>query len=178
MAKTLWSQCRDQGLILGHRTRSYMPQLRCGTVKKRYIYKVSSWTMTGMTFPPLPHICLCVLVAHFSPPGSSVHGVLQSRILEWVAVPFSRGSSQPGIEPWSPALEADSLVSEPTVKPNIISGHLPNPVSFTFIFSAGSDFSPLTPSYSLLHQPLLPSYYIYCNHFAHFSHSMSPILPD
>ena len=28
-------------------------------------------------------------------PGSSVHGVLQARIPEWVAVPFSRGSSQP-----------------------------------------------------------------------------------
>ena len=30
-----------------------------------------------------------------SPPGSSVHGILQARILEWVAIPFSRGSSQP-----------------------------------------------------------------------------------
>ena len=31
----------------------------------------------------------------YSPPGSSVHGILQARILEWVAFPFSRGSSQP-----------------------------------------------------------------------------------
>ena len=30
-----------------------------------------------------------------SPPGSSVHGILLARILEWVATPFSRGSSQP-----------------------------------------------------------------------------------
>ena len=30
-----------------------------------------------------------------SPPGSSVHGILQVRILEWVAIPSSRGSSQP-----------------------------------------------------------------------------------
>ena len=30
-----------------------------------------------------------------SPPGSSVHGILQARILEWVAIPSSRGSSQP-----------------------------------------------------------------------------------
>ena len=29
-----------------------------------------------------------------SPPGSSVHGILQARMLEWVAIPFSRGSSQ------------------------------------------------------------------------------------
>ena len=30
-----------------------------------------------------------------SPPGSSVHGILQARILEWVGFPFSGGSSQP-----------------------------------------------------------------------------------
>ena len=30
-----------------------------------------------------------------SPPGSSVNGILQARILEWVAIPFSRGSSRP-----------------------------------------------------------------------------------
>ena len=30
-----------------------------------------------------------------SPPGSFVHGVLQTELLEWVAVPFSRGSSRP-----------------------------------------------------------------------------------
>ena len=29
----------------------------------------------------------------YKPPGSFVHGILQSRILEWVALPFSRGSS-------------------------------------------------------------------------------------
>ena len=30
-----------------------------------------------------------------SPPGSSVHGILQARILKWVAISYSRGSSQP-----------------------------------------------------------------------------------
>ena len=30
-----------------------------------------------------------------SPPGPSVHGILQARILEWVAISFSRGSSRP-----------------------------------------------------------------------------------
>ena len=30
-----------------------------------------------------------------SPPGSAVHGILQAGILEWVAIPFSRGSSWP-----------------------------------------------------------------------------------
>ena len=31
----------------------------------------------------------------YSPPGSPVHGILQARIVEWVAIPFSRGSSRP-----------------------------------------------------------------------------------
>ena len=34
-----------------------------------------------------------------SPPGSSVHGTLQAEILEWVAMPSSRGSSDPGVNP-------------------------------------------------------------------------------
>ena len=55
-----------------------------------------------------------------SPPGSSVHGILQARILEWVAISFSRESGDlpdPGMEPGSPALQADSLPSEPPGKP-------------------------------------------------------------
>ena len=39
-----------------------------------------------------------------SPPGSSVHGISQARMLDWVTISFSRGSSYPGIEPASPAL--------------------------------------------------------------------------
>ena len=31
----------------------------------------------------------------YSPPGSSIHGILQARILEWVVIPFSRGPSPP-----------------------------------------------------------------------------------
>ena len=50
-------------------------------------------------------------------PGSYVYGILQTRILEWVAIPFSRGSSCPGIEPRSPTLQADALLSEPPGNP-------------------------------------------------------------
>ena len=46
------------------------------------------------------------------PMDYTVHGILQARILEWVAVPFSRGSSQPGIKPRSPAFQVDSLPAE------------------------------------------------------------------
>ena len=52
----------------------------------------------------LPRLCVCVHVPaqscltlcdsmDCSPPGSSVHGILQARILEWVAMPSTRGSS-------------------------------------------------------------------------------------
>ena len=37
----------------------------------------------------------------YSLPGSSVHGISQAKVLEWVAISFSRGSCYPGIEPWS-----------------------------------------------------------------------------
>ena len=43
---------------------------------------------------------LWLFVTDFSPPGSSVHGILQPRILEWVAIFCSRGSSQPGDRTW------------------------------------------------------------------------------
>ena len=49
-------------------------------------------------------------------PGSSLHGILQARVLEWVAISFSRGSPDPGIEPGSPAFQADALASEPPGK--------------------------------------------------------------
>ena len=56
----------------------------------------------------------------YSPPGSSVHGVFQASILEWVAISYSRGSSSdPGIEAealGSPALQEDSLPAEPPGK--------------------------------------------------------------
>ena len=55
-----------------------------------------------------------------SPLGYSVHGISQARILKGVAISFSRGLPDPGIEPMSsvsPALQADSLPAESTGKP-------------------------------------------------------------
>ena len=44
---------------------------------------------------------------------SSIHGIFQAGVLEWGAIAFSRGSSQPRNEPGSPSLQADALLSEP-----------------------------------------------------------------
>ena len=48
------------------------------------------WSMTVAQ----SYLILCNPI-DYSPPGSSVHGILQKRILEWLAVSFSQGSSQP-----------------------------------------------------------------------------------
>ena len=50
-------------------------------------------------------------------PGSSVGGIFQARVLQWIAISFSRESSPQGTEPGSPALQADALPSEPPGKP-------------------------------------------------------------
>ena len=52
----------------------------------------------------------------YCPPGSFVHEILQARIPVWVAISFSGDLPDPGIEPGSPALEADALTSEPQGK--------------------------------------------------------------
>ena len=46
-------------------------------------------------YQSLSHIRLFCDPMECSPPGSSAHGIIQGRILEWDAIPLSRGSSQP-----------------------------------------------------------------------------------
>ena len=79
----------------------------------------------------LQAFCCCCLVTKFyptvcvpmdsSPPGFSVHGLSQARILEWVAISFSRGSSQPRDQTltslMSPALAGGFFITEPPEKP-------------------------------------------------------------
>ena len=55
-----------------------------------------------------------------SPPGSSIHGILQARILEWERTPGDL--PDPGIEPGSPVLQADSLPSKPPVSSKLEMG--------------------------------------------------------
>ena len=50
-------------------------------------------------------------------PGSSVHGILQARVLEWVAISFSGDLPDPGIKLGPPTLLADALPSELLGKP-------------------------------------------------------------
>ena len=71
--------------------------------------------------PDITKRCCCCLVPQlcptldYCPPGFSVHGIFQARILQWVAISFSRGSYRPRDQTHvseSPALQADSLPTE------------------------------------------------------------------
>ena len=78
------------------------------------------WVVGGLV--PRPCLTLCDTMG-CSPPGSSVHGILQARILEWVTVSSSRGSSRP--RDWthvsyiSCIRQVGSLPSEPPGKPDL-----------------------------------------------------------
>ena len=51
-----------------------------------------------------------------NPMDYTVHGILQARILEWVAIPSPGDLPNPGVEPRSPTLQVDSLLAEPSGK--------------------------------------------------------------
>ena len=74
---------------------------QCNIVQSRFVCCVAQ------LYPALCNSMDC------SPPGSSIHGVLQARILS--GLPFASPGHHPnsGIDPGSPALQADSLPSEP-----------------------------------------------------------------
>ena len=78
-----------------------------------------SWTFCMRAKLLQSCLTLCDPTDH-SPPGSSVHEILQARILEWVAMPSSRGSSGPKDWTWVSCLlhwQAGSLPPVPLGKP-------------------------------------------------------------
>ena len=70
-------------------------------------YVICSWP-PSFIFKPVSEVKVLIAQSYptlcdpvdCSPPGSSVHGILQARILEWAAIRFSRGSSPPGDQTW------------------------------------------------------------------------------
>ena len=68
-----------------------------GATKEEMIEHIPTNTHTHTHMLHAKSLQLCLTFCdpmNCSPPGSSVHGILQKRILEWVAMPSSRGSSQ------------------------------------------------------------------------------------
>ena len=90
-----WEIPRTEGLVgysqWGHKQLNTTQQL---IRQQHYIiyYIIKYVQVHAKSFQSCPTLCDLV---DCIPPGSSVHGILQARILEWVAMPSSRGSSQP-----------------------------------------------------------------------------------
>ena len=80
-----------------------------------------SHSVTSDSLPPVDYTVYGLLQARvlewvaLRPVDYTVYGLLQDRVLEWVAFPFSSpgGFPKPGIKPRSPTLQADSLPAEP-----------------------------------------------------------------
>ena len=98
-------------------------QPRCSSVGKQMKCSMSMWQnacICAKSLQSWPTLCDSV---DCSLPGSSIHGILQARILEWVAMPSSRGSSQP--RDWNcvsyiSCIEVGSLSLAPPGKPHIV----------------------------------------------------------
>ena len=67
-----------------------------------------------------------------SSPGSSVHGIFQAKVLEWVAISFSRGSSQPRDQTQVSCIIEDALPSELPGKPLLSASCVLNIVPDTY----------------------------------------------
>ena len=70
-------------------------------------FRWSGYQLVSVSMCAQPCLALCDSM-DYSPPGFSGHGIFQAGILEWVAISSSRGSSQPGIKPMSPASPASA----------------------------------------------------------------------
>ena len=88
----------------------------------------STWPCTALWIGgccPVAQSCLTLCDSmDCSTLGSSVHGILQARILEWVAISSTRDPPYPGIEPASPALAGRSFTTVPPWK-LLWTGYLP-----------------------------------------------------
>ena len=81
--------CHLQMMIMPSEVKSDKRQIPCNIGYMQNLKCDTNLVLAAQSCPTLcdPRDCI--------PPGSSVHGILQARILEWVAISFSRASSQP-----------------------------------------------------------------------------------
>ena len=80
----------------GHHAHLVLGHFQVGSLPLVHVHQ-HSWMSKSIFFPEVLVTQLCLILhdpLDYRPPGSSVHGILQARTLEWVAMPFSRGSSQ------------------------------------------------------------------------------------
>ena len=101
-------------IVRGRFQKNFYEEIEAQMYQERSLQSQQNFSNCGLHCLGLLHTYMqahsCLTLCNprdCSPPGSSVHGVLQPRILDWVAIPSSGGSSYPVIEsqpPASPAL--------------------------------------------------------------------------
>ena len=123
VSKLCWLFC-DPARVEPHRSKAFLSQMTFTDPTPRSLgFNLQTKNLGSCDLPDLLRVTKsCLVVSNSdpkdcSPPGSSVHGILQARILEWVVCPLPGDLPDPGIEPRSPALQVDSLPSEPPGKP-------------------------------------------------------------
>ena len=81
-------------------------------------WEADGWVTTGLTYHAcsVAQLCLCNSMV-CSPPGSSVHEILQARIPEWVPITFFGGSSPPRDRTCISCIEHGFFTTEPPGKP-------------------------------------------------------------
>ena len=87
-----------------HPSNSEVLKMILDNIKILYNVKKWKWSRSVMSTLCYPMDC--------SPPGSSIHGIVQARVLEWVAISFSRGSSRPRDQ-----TQVSRIVGRPTSEP-------------------------------------------------------------
>ena len=131
----LCNECHAVGYTgPGHRLLS--STLKGSEAQKPFVFVISWWQEIGFIQPPWPSVSFneresevaqsCPTLCDpmdCSPPDFSVHGIFQARVLEWVAISFSRGSSQPRNQTRVSRAAGRCFTSEPPGKPRVpISG--------------------------------------------------------
>ena len=130
-----WQKARAAGSSMHHKAK---PSLKAGKkcLKVGEAFK-GGWVFQASGLDVVDVYVLCVLSRvqlcnplDCSPPGSSVHGIFQARILEWVAIFLSRGSSWPRDQTQVFHIAGRFFTTEPPGNPDIVDGCFPKGPEF------------------------------------------------
>ena len=126
------------------------------------------WLSANSCHPLSPMDC--------SPPGSFVHGILQARILKWVAIRFSRGSSQP--RDWTHVLPLPQWQVDSWSLHHLGSPHLPEAYIQNHLFILWGPPALLSVGLFWGSYQIWPWVIVIYTHFLVISLSMGPVMSD
>ena len=93
------------------------PCISLSKINHQILSLLSQLIDLAITHGYVSHVQLCAAPLNCSPPGSSVHEILQARVLEWVVMPSSEGSSWPRDRTLVSCIADRFFITEPLGKP-------------------------------------------------------------